>query len=84
MEESPFNCSIAEQALAYGKDIPNGSFVHRMYAAHAPYSVNDDHLDTPSLGRGRADALDHVPLGDGLGDGSLRFCLWDDSHRVFR
>lgn len=44
MEESPCNCNTAEQAIAYGKDIPNGSFVHRMYAAHAPYSVDDDHL----------------------------------------
>jgi cytosine/adenosine deaminase-related metal-dependent hydrolase len=46
MEESPCNRSTTEQAIAYGKDIPNGPFVHRMYAAHAPYSVTIDHLKT--------------------------------------
>ncbi len=40
------NSSNAEQAIAYGKDIPNSPFVHRMYAAHAPYSVTIDHLKT--------------------------------------
>ncbi|WP_293892470.1 MULTISPECIES: amidohydrolase [unclassified Sphaerochaeta] len=46
MVESPCNSSTAEQAIAYGKDIPNGTYVHRMYAAHAPYSVTIDHLKT--------------------------------------
>ncbi len=46
MEESPCNRSTTEQAIAYGKDIPNGTYVHRMYAAHAPYSVTIDHLKT--------------------------------------
>ncbi len=46
MEESPCNSSTAEQAIAYGKEIPTGFFVHRIFAAHAPYSVATEHLKT--------------------------------------